>query len=110
MYKGRRDDHFSFRVPQEQCDLYKAPNGVFVEIKLPGWTDTLWNSFMIKPDQVCYDHAMPDAYNIIEKLNRNARILVSQKAIAPDGTRYTVKGTDCYYRPIELAAVFHEYN
>ena len=110
MYKGRRDDHITIRVPQAHCEKYNATTGRFIEIKLPGFTDTEWDSFMVDPKQVCYDHIMPDTFNIIEELNRNTKVLVNRKTVDDKGKRTIVPGTDVYYDPTELITLFRACN
>ncbi len=59
-YRGSRDNHFSFRVPQRSCYPYTSSSGEdFIEIRLPGDTIRTWYSFMVSPEQVCYDRANP---------------------------------------------------
>ena len=67
MYKGKRDDHLTIRVPQRLCYLYESKSGEeFVEIRLPNGNDDTWYSFMVKPAQVFYDYEEPDLFNVIE--------------------------------------------
>lgn len=110
MYKGTRDDHISIRVPQAHCDKYNAINGKFIEIKLPGMTPTEWDSFMVDPGQVFFDHIMPDMFNIIEGLNRNTKVLVNHKVLDDKGRRSVVAGTDVYYDPTEIITLFRACN
>lgn len=94
MYKGKRDDHLTIRVPQRLCYLYESKSGEeFVEIRLPNGNDDTWYSFMVKPAQVFYDYEEPDFFNVIEGLNRDTKIRISRKiktdkppyhAIVPD--------------------------
>lgn len=79
MYKGERDDHISIRVPQAHCEYFVNKLGKFVEVKLPGFTDSEWESFMVGVGQVYYDHIWPDVFNIIENLNRGTALKVSRK-------------------------------
>lgn len=110
MYKGRRDDHFTLRVPQAHCFKYNAQTGKFIEVRLPGFTDNEFDSFMVDPRQVYYDHVMPDVFNVIEELNRGTQIQVSHKIIDDKGNRVIVPGTDRYYDPVELAVIFRACN
>lgn len=110
MYKGRRDDHMSIRVPQAHCEVYHATTGKFIEVKLPGFGPTEWYSFMVTPDQVCFDHLNPDMYNIIEGINRNTKVLVNKKGLDGQGRRVMLANTDIYYDPMELLMVFRVCN
>lgn len=106
MYKGKRDHHLAMRVPQANCFPYTSTSGEeFIEIMLPGYRPDTWFSFMVKPDQVFYDADDPDAYNIIEGINRHTQILVTQKRIA-DGRRATIAETMKRYDPDELQRLF----
>ncbi len=106
MVKGRRDDHATLRVPQELCYRYTSKaTGAFIEVRLPGGNDDEWDSFMVKPDQVFYDHANPDKYNIIEQLNRDTNIVVSHKERVGNNQKI-IPDTERYYDPLELQAVF----
>ena len=113
MVKGSRDDHATLRVPQENCFNYtsKSTKEEFVEVKLPNYTDEKWDSFMVKPDQVYFDHANPDVYNIIEQLNRDTKILVStKKKVSNSGDRIIVADSNRYFDPLELIVLFKDYN
>ena len=113
MVKGRRDDHATLRVPQENCFRYtsKMTKEKFIEVKLPGYTDDTWDSFMVKPDQVFFDHANPNVYNIIEQLNRDTQIQVSTKEKANNAEgRTVVADSDRYFDPLELKVLFKDCN
>ena len=106
MYRGKRDDHLTIRVPQANCFEYDASSGeTFIEVMLPGYRPDAWFSFMVKPDQVFYDGNDPEHYNIIEGINRNTQILVSRKRIA-DGRRVTIDGSTRRYDPKDLQSFF----
>jgi hypothetical protein len=109
-YRGSRDNHFSFRVPQSSCDIYQSTSGEeWIEVKLPGATKTSWYSFMVQPDQVCYDAAHPGEYNIIEGLNQKTDIIVSQKIIEND-KRTVLQDTRQSKDPVELMNYFADCN
>ena len=107
MFKGERDCTASIRVPQENCDLYQGVVGDFVEVKLPGWTNTRWRSFMVLPKQVCYDIESPDTHNIIEQINHNIKITVSEKFIT-NGQRCIATSSKEFFTAKELIAIFAE--
>lgn len=110
MVKGRRDDHATLRVPQELCYRYTSKStGTWIEVRLPGGDDDEWDSFMVKPDQVFYDHANPDKYNIIESLNRDTQIVVSRK-IKKGSSQSIVPDSERYYDPIGLLLEFKDCN
>lgn len=113
MVKGKRDDHTTLRVPQENCFYYtsKTTEEQFIEVKLPDYTDDTWDSFMVKPDQVFFDHANPNVYNIIEQLNRDTKILVStKKKVNNTENRVIIGNSNRYFDPLELKALFKDYN
>ena len=114
MYKGRRDEFAQrIRVPQANCDRYVSnTSGKWVEIKT--WISpdqSTWESFMVLPDQVHYDHLNPDTYNFIENLNRDANIKLSQKTIAnnSDG-RALIPNTERIVDPATILLLFKDYN
>ena len=95
MYRGQRDDHFPpIRVPQINCDKYfSSTSGKWVEIKTWQSPDgSTWESFMVIPDQVRFDHLNPNEFNIskavaesrfsfITSSTRLSVILLSQNAL-----------------------------
>ena len=106
MYKGRRDDHLTIRVPQRLCFVYESKSGTeFVEICLPGSNKKEWRSFMVSPSQVCYDYDNPDLYNIVEGINRNTKIVVSTKVVNKEN-RIIVPNTTIKYDPITIKNMF----
>lgn len=107
MYKGRRDDHVSLRIPQQFCYIYEAKSGKeFVEICLPGGNKKEWRSFMVNPSQVCYDYENPNLYNIIEGLNRDTKIKISTKIVDENAKRIIVPNTTVEYDPITIKSMF----
>lgn len=112
MYKGRRDDHINLRVPQENCFKYTAQTGQkFIEIKLPGFTNDEWYSFMVDTSQVFYDYEEPDRFNIIEDLNRDTKIKVSKKLAANNNSgRVMVADSEFEADPLLLIAYFIDAN
>ena len=113
MYKGTRDDHMSIRVPQKNCYPYHSKRGLdLIEVRLPGGTMERWDSFMIAPEQVCYDHINPEQYNILEDINRNTLIQLCTKQAndhAPNG-QLPVEGTSRSITPWGIVEAFGEYN
>ena len=109
-YRGSRDNHFSFRVPQRSCYPYTSSSGEdFIEIRLPGDTIRIWYSFMVSPELVCYDRANPGDYNIIEGLNQNTGVVVSQKVMEND-KRTILHDTSQTKDPVELMNYFADCN
>ena len=106
MYKGKRDDHISIRVPQGNCYEYTSSGGEpYIEIVVPvgGNEPYQWSSIMVRPDQVCYDHIDPDKYNIIEYLNRSTRLKLAKKQAVQNGR--TIISIDTV-TPMQLLAYF----
>ena len=112
MFKGRRDDHITIRVPQELCYKYASKTGQkFIEIRLPGGDDDAWYSFMVEPSQVFFDHAAPDKYNIIEGINRDTEIVVSQKKASNNSVgRSAVSDSAETYDPLMILHCFESIN
>lgn len=108
MYKGRRDDHLSLKIPQQFCRIYESKSGKeFVEICLPGSNKREWRSFMVSPSQVCYDYENPDLYNIVEGLNRDTKIKISTKvAVDNKANRIIVPNTTVEYDPIAIKNMY----
>ena len=112
MFKGRRDDHITIRVPQELCYKYASKTGQkFIEVRLPGGDEDAWYSFMVEPAQVFFVHAEPDKYNIIEGINRDTEIVVSQKKISNNSVgRSAVADSSEIYDPLLILYCFENIN
>lgn len=114
MYRGQRDDHFPpIRVPQINCDKYfSSTSGNWVEIKTWQSPDgSTWESFMVIPDQVRFDHLNPNEFNLIENLNRDSQIKLSQKTLANNQEgRILVPGSEHIVDPATILFLFKDYN
>ena len=113
MYKGRRDDHISIRIPQERCYKYRSSTGQdFIELVLEDNTATndTWISLMVDPKQVFYDHTNPDKFNIIEGLNRNTNVSISIKSSPLSKSRSIVPNSEIIIDPMGLYVYLKDYN
>mgnify|MGYP007070201998 FL=1 len=113
MYKGKRDDHITLRVPQDICfEFMSSKTGLWIEVVIAQNPNGTWDSFMVRSKQVCFDHLNPDKYNIIEEINRYTDIMVCTKQTDPtaiDGRRI-VPNTERYFDPFDLFKLFAHCN
>ena len=112
MYKGKRDSYLRVRVLQKCCFAVTLTSGEWVEVIIPGRTNkinSIWESFMVKPEQVFYDLENPDTFNIIDNINANTKIRICAKT-GTINNRKIISGSDYILDPMQIITIFDSYN